>query len=68
MRREEEKITKVAIIPARGGSARLENKNIFPFGGKPLICHTVESVTRSRRFDTVIVSTDSDDIAAVVSE
>jgi N-acylneuraminate cytidylyltransferase/CMP-N,N'-diacetyllegionaminic acid synthase len=68
MRREEEKITKVAIIPARGGSARLENKNIYPLGGKPLICHTVESVMGSGCFDSVIVSTDSNDIADAVSE
>ena len=59
-------MTNLAIIPARGGSTRLKNKNILPLGGKPLICHTVEAVIESGLFDTILVATDSKAIAQVV--
>ena len=52
-------MTKTAIIPARGGSTRLVDKNILPLGGKPLICHTIEAVVDSGCFDQIVVSTDS---------
>ena len=54
--------TKVAIIPARGGSTRLKNKNILHLCGKPLIRWIVESVIDSKEFDSVYISTDSVDI------
>lgn len=61
-------MTKLAVIPARGGSIRLKGKNIYPLNGKPLICYTIEAVVESRCFDTIIVSTDNDKIAGVASE
>ncbi len=67
MRKDEEKITKVAVIPARAGSTRLKDKNIYPLAGKPLICYTVESVIDSECFDTVIVSTDGEKIIDIAS-
>ena len=33
----------IAIIPARGGSKRLINKNIYPLNGKPLIAYSIEA-------------------------
>lgn len=54
--------TKVAVIPARGGSTRFKDKNIALLGGKPLICWSVEAVLNSGEFDDVYVSTDSDKI------
>jgi len=54
--------TKVAIIPARGGSTRFKDKNIALLGGKPLICWSIEAVLNSGEFDDVYVSTDSDKI------
>jgi CMP-N-acetylneuraminic acid synthetase len=59
--------TKLAVIPARGGSTRLIDKNIYPLGGKPLICYTIESVIAADCFDTVMVSTDSEKIVAIAS-
>ena len=32
----------VAILPARGGSKRIKNKNIINIGGKPMIHHTIQ--------------------------
>jgi CMP-N,N'-diacetyllegionaminic acid synthase len=59
---------KVAVIPARAGSTRLKNKNIYPLGGKPLIRWTVEAVVESGVFDKIVVSTDGDDIYEAVSD
>ncbi len=61
-------ITKLAVIPARGGSTRLKDKNIYPLAGKPLIHYTVEAVIQSESFDRIVVSTDSQKIADAVSQ
>ena len=37
----------IAIIPARGGSKRLKNKNIKIFHGKPILQRTVEIIKKS---------------------
>lgn len=49
----------LVIIPARGGSKRLPNKNILPLGSKPLIGWSIEEAKKSKYIDNVIVSTDS---------
>ena len=54
-----------AIIPARGGSKRVPRKNILPLAGKPLIAYTIEAALESALFHRVVVSTDSEEIAAV---
>lgn len=59
---------KVAIIPARGGSTRLKDKNILPLGNKPLIRWITESVIESKEFDDVYISTDSNKIFDSVKE
>ena len=59
---------KVAIIPARGGSTRLKDKNICLLGDKPLIRWITESVIKSKEFDDVYVSTDSDKIFDAVKD
>ena len=53
---------RLAIIPARGNSTRLKDKNIYPLGGKPLVRWMTEAVVKSNCFDDVYVSTDSDKI------
>jgi pseudaminic acid cytidylyltransferase len=55
----------VAIIPARGGSKRIPNKNIKDFAGKPIIAYSIEVAKASRLFNRVIVSTDSESIAEI---
>ncbi|KYH35144.1 CMP-N,N'-diacetyllegionaminic acid synthase [Clostridium tepidiprofundi DSM 19306] len=49
----------IAIIPARGGSKGIPNKNIIDLCGKPLIAYSVEEAKKSKYIDRVIVSTDS---------
>lgn len=56
---------KLAVIPARGGSKRLPGKNIRDFAGKPMLAWSVEAALESGLFDTVMVSTDSEEIAEV---
>ena len=55
----------IAIIPARGGSKRIKNKNIRSFLGKPIISYPIKEILKSKIFDKVIVSTDNDKIANI---
>jgi len=61
-------MTRLAVIPARGGSTRLIGKNIHLLKGKPLVRWMTEAVVDSGCFDKVIVSTDSDRIFEVVND
>ena len=58
----------VAIIPARGGSKGLKEKNVYPVAGKPLLAWTIQQALASTSIDKVFVSTDSPVIAAVARE
>lgn len=60
--------TAVAVIPARGGSKRVPDKNILPLGGRPVISYAIEAAKESGLFSDVIVSTDSEKIAGVARE
>jgi len=59
---------RLAIIPARAGSTRLKDKNVYPLAGKPLIRWMTEAVIGSGCFDDVIISTDGDHIFEAVSD
>jgi CMP-N-acetylneuraminic acid synthetase len=58
----------VAIIPARGGSKRIEKKNIIDFCGKPMIAWSIEAATKAGIFERVVVSTDDQNIAVVAQQ
>jgi N-acylneuraminate cytidylyltransferase len=58
----------VAIIPARGGSKGLKEKNIYPVAGKPLLAWTIQQALASTSIDKVFVSTDEQAIANVAIE
>jgi N-acylneuraminate cytidylyltransferase len=55
----------IAIIPARGGSKRIPQKNIKLFYGKPIIAWSIEAAQKSQCFDSIIVSTDDSKIAEI---
>lgn len=55
----------LALIPARAGSKSVPNKNIRSVGGKPLLAYSIKHGLSAKRIDRVIVSTDSEEIAAV---
>ena len=54
----------VIVIPAKGGSSRLPNKNMVPLNGRPMIDFTIDDALQSKCAAAVYVSTDSDSIAA----
>jgi CMP-N,N'-diacetyllegionaminic acid synthase len=55
----------LGIVPARGGSKRIPNKNLYPLGGIPLICHCLRTAKKSPSIDRLVVSTEDEAIALV---
>jgi N-acylneuraminate cytidylyltransferase len=58
----------VAIIPARGGSKRVPRKNMYVLEGRPLVVHSIEHALAAEEVDSVFVSTEDPEIAAVAEE
>ena len=58
-------MSNIALIPARGGSKRIKNKNILEFEGLPLIAHAIKLALDTNIFDEVIVSTDDETIREI---
>jgi len=58
-------MSKVAIIPARGGSKRIPRKNIRDFCGKPMIAWSIEAARESGCFERIIVSTDDEEVREI---
>lgn len=56
---------KIAVIPARIGSKRIKKKNIKLFNGKPLIYYSIQAANKTKFFDKVYVSTDSEKIKKI---
>lgn len=59
---------KIAIVPARGGSKRIPDKNIVDFLGSPLMSYSIRAAEKSGLFETIHVSTDSERIAEVAGK
>lgn len=59
---------RLAVIPARGGSKRIPNKNIRDFCGKPMIAHVLQAALASELFDVIHVSTESAEIRETVEK
>lgn len=59
---------RLAYIPARGGSKGIPKKNIAQIGDLPLIAFTILAAQKSMLFERVMVSTDSEEIAAVARQ
>ena len=55
----------IAVIPARSGSKRIPHKNIKKFQGHPIIAWPIKTAIKSKIFDKIIVSTDSNKIASI---
>ena len=58
----------VALIPARGGSERIPGKNVRDLAGHPLIAYSIATAQQAGVFDHVVVSTDSEEIAAIAAD
>ena len=55
----------LAVIPARGGSKGIPQKNIKSICGKPLIYWSIKAALESSLIDRVVVSTDNEEISAI---
>ena len=58
----------IAIIPARGGSKGIPNKNVMDFCGKPLVVWSILHAKSAELVEEVCVSSDSDEILAVAEK
>lgn len=58
----------LGLIPARGGSKGIPQKNIRLLGDKPLIAWTIDEAKKSRYIDRLVVSTDNEEIAKIVRD
>jgi CMP-N,N'-diacetyllegionaminic acid synthase len=58
----------LVIIPARGGSKGIKDKNIYPINNKPLIYYSINAAKGSKFCGNLIVSTDSDAISNISEE
>ncbi len=61
-----EKLTTIAMIPARYEASRFPGKLMQDLEGKPVIVRTYEAAVATDLFDQVYVVTDSDEIKAAV--
>lgn len=52
-----------ALLPMKGNSERVPNKNMKPFGGEPLYHAVFKTLAASKFIDFVVINTDSDIIA-----
>lgn len=55
----------LGLIPARGGSRGIPQKNVRLLGGKPLLQYTVEAALGARGLSRVVLSTEDEEIAAL---
>lgn len=49
----------IALIPCRGGSKRIPNKNVKPLAGKPLLCWTIDAAQQAGIFDRIVLCPDA---------
>lgn len=59
---------RLAVIPARGGSKRIPNKNVRDFCGQPMITHVLSAARASGLFTTIHVSTENESISNVATQ
>lgn len=53
----------VYLLPMKGNSERVPDKNMKPFGGRPLYHAILDQIRRSRFMENIFVDTDSDRIS-----
>ena len=61
-------MSRLAIIPARGGSKRIPRKNIKEFCGKPILTYSIDAALKKKLFDEIMVSTDDEEIAKIAQD
>lgn len=57
-----------ALVPMRHNSERVPGKNYRNFAGKPLFYHIIESLSKSKFIDTIVIDTDSPEIIKLTKQ
>jgi CMP-N-acetylneuraminic acid synthetase len=52
----------IALLPMKGVSERVPNKNIKDFNGSPLYHVTLKNLLKSKYIDNVVINTDSEEL------
>jgi len=58
----------LGVVPARGGSKGVSQKNLAPLLGKPLLAYTALCAREAKRLDRIVLSTEDEEIATVGQE
>lgn len=58
----------LAIVPARGGSKRIKDKNLINFFGKPMIHYSIDTLLKTKIFNQIFVSSNSNKILRSVKK
>ena len=58
----------IAIIPARAGSKRFKNKNIYKIDGKPMIAWPISEIKKSSLIDEIYVSSENKKILSIAKK
>ena len=58
----------VAIIPARGGSKGIPNKNVKYFDGNPLMTWTIKQALNSKFIQETYITSDSHQILSIADD
>lgn len=58
----------ICTVCARGGSQGVKNKNLIPLCKKPLIAHSILQAKKTKLFDVIAVSSDSEKILATAKK
>ena len=53
----------LALVPMKGHSERVPNKNIRPLAGKPAFHWIIETLSKSKYIKEIVINTDSPEIA-----
>jgi len=58
----------IALVPMKGHSERVSNKNIRDFDGQPLFFRILDTLTKAKCIKSIYIDTDSDEIARLALE
>ena len=58
----------IALLPMKGNSERVPQKNIRPLDGKPLFFYIADNIKTTGMFERLVINTDSSDIAKMAKE
>ena len=58
----------VVVIPAKKKSRRLKNKNILPIKGEPMFLYVAKEISKSKKIDKIIISSDCDKIKEITKK